>query len=143
MERGRPRYTRDRSAAAADVYNRQSQPQWDIGPVGHSPESVTFGPGPGKGHLELVRSRRQGEHPVISPVCRASAGRPRASSIRDGLQSRCRAIGLPILGAPETVLEGARDRDDPCLLYTSDAADERSSGDLGGRRTLHKNTTSR
>ena len=26
----------------------------------------------------------------------------------------------------------------PCLLYTSDAADERSSGDLGGRRILTK-----
>ena len=27
-----------------------------------------------------------------------------------------------------------------CLLYTSDAADERSSVDLGGRRTIKKNT---
>ena len=26
----------------------------------------------------------------------------------------------------------------PCLLYTSDAADERSSGDLGGRRIIKK-----
>ena len=26
----------------------------------------------------------------------------------------------------------------PCLLYTSDAADERSSVDLGGRRTITK-----
>ena len=26
----------------------------------------------------------------------------------------------------------------PCLLYTSDAADERSSVDLGGRRILKK-----
>ena len=25
-----------------------------------------------------------------------------------------------------------------CLLYTSDAADERSSGDLGGRRVIQK-----
>ena len=29
----------------------------------------------------------------------------------------------------------------PCLLYTSDAADERSSVDLGGRRILKKKTT--
>ena len=29
----------------------------------------------------------------------------------------------------------------PCLLYTSDAADERSSVDLGGRRIIKKNTT--
>ena len=28
-----------------------------------------------------------------------------------------------------------------CLLYTSDAADERSSVDLGGRRILKKQTT--
>ena len=28
--------------------------------------------------------------------------------------------------------------DDPCLLYTSDAADERSSVDLGGRRIIKK-----
>ena len=26
-----------------------------------------------------------------------------------------------------------------CLLYTSDAADERSSADFGGRRTIQKN----
>ena len=29
-------------------------------------------------------------------------------------------------------------RSDPCLLYTSDAADERSSVDLGGRRIIKK-----
>ena len=29
----------------------------------------------------------------------------------------------------------------PCLLYTSDAADERSSVDLGGRRILKKKNT--
>ena len=28
--------------------------------------------------------------------------------------------------------------DEPCLLYTSDAADERSSVDLGGRRIIKK-----
>ena len=28
-----------------------------------------------------------------------------------------------------------------CLLYTSDAADERSSVDLGGRRIIKKKTT--
>ena len=29
----------------------------------------------------------------------------------------------------------------PCLLYTSDAADERSSVDLGGRRIIQKKKT--
>ena len=28
----------------------------------------------------------------------------------------------------------------PCLLYTSDAADEEDSVDLGGRRIIKKNT---
>ena len=31
-----------------------------------------------------------------------------------------------------------RERRHPCLLYTSDAADERSSVDLGGRRIIKK-----
>ena len=33
------------------------------------------------------------------------------------------------------------DRSTGCLLYTSDAADERSSVDLGGRRIIKKKTT--
>ena len=33
------------------------------------------------------------------------------------------------------------DETSPCLLYTSDAADERSSVDLGGRRIIKKKTT--
>ena len=36
----------------------------------------------------------------------------------------------------------ARERDKLCLLYTSDAADERSSVDLGGRRIIKKKITS-
>ena len=35
---------------------------------------------------------------------------------------------------------GLQAPDAPCLLYTSDAADERSSVDLGGRRIIKKNT---
>ena len=34
------------------------------------------------------------------------------------------------------------DLDDDCLLYTSDAADERSSVDLGGRRLIKKKNMS-
>ena len=33
------------------------------------------------------------------------------------------------------------DQSKSCLLYTSDAADERSSVDLGGRRIIKKKTT--
>ena len=35
----------------------------------------------------------------------------------------------------------AKINDKPCLLYTSDAADERSSVDLGGRRIIKKKKT--
>ena len=37
---------------------------------------------------------------------------------------------------PDDLAEQLPDR--PCLLYTSDAADERSSVDLGGRRIIKK-----
>ena len=44
-------------------------------------------------------------------------------------------LSTPDFGrAAQTPAELAR----PCLLYTSDAADERSSVDLGGRRILKK-----
>ena len=40
-----------------------------------------------------------------------------------------------IIGAGDGVVQ---DRATDCLLYTSDAADERSRVDLGGRRIIHK-----
>ena len=38
----------------------------------------------------------------------------------------------------ETIAADLLDRSSICLLYTSDAADERSSVDLGGRRIIKK-----
>src|SRR5678816_4103713 len=50
--------------------------------------------------------------------------------IRDSLSRR------PLWhGDPE---RGGAGKSRPCLLYTSDAADERSSVDLGGRRIIKK-----
>ena len=40
--------------------------------------------------------------------------------------------------APQAGVAGACDAFQLCLLYTSDAADERSSVDLGGRRIIKK-----
>ena len=39
---------------------------------------------------------------------------------------------------PAVMIQLQADTCDPCLLYTSDAADERSSVDLGGRRIIKK-----
>ena len=45
----------------------------------------------------------------------------------------------PAYGASQTVYAAARANTySACLLYTSDAADERSSVDLGGRRIIKK-----
>ena len=41
-----------------------------------------------------------------------------------------------LLAQPDEIEQGYA-----CLLYTSDAADERSSVDLGGRRIIKKKTT--
>src|SRR5678815_2287262 len=40
--------------------------------------------------------------------------------------------------SPSNALYDRRTKSDTCLLYTSDAADERSSVDLGGRRIIKK-----
>ena len=45
-----------------------------------------------------------------------------------------RVAGMPVLGRVEHMAE-------TCLLYTSDAADERSSVDLGGCRIIKKKKT--
>ena len=60
-----------------------------------------------------------------------------------------KGLRLPSAVAPRQVVivpiyrddderSGVLDKSNSCLLYTSDAADERSSVDLGGRRILKK-----
>ena len=41
---------------------------------------------------------------------------------------------------PQEFLDDINSKYNDCLLYTSDAADERSSVDLGGRRIIKKKT---
>ena len=48
--------------------------------------------------------------------------------------------GPPEALTTETLTEIYGEEDWACLLYTSDAADERSSVDLGGRRIIKKKT---
>ena len=62
--------------------------------------------------------------------------------IRDRVQVAAHR-GAPVLDADDAVvgieqLHVAADQQEHCLLYTSDAADERSSVDLGGRRIIKK-----
>ena len=65
--------------------------------------------------------------------------------IRDSIVATIRAlkmnggVGKIVAGKP---LDPALLENNPegCLLYTSDAADERSSVDLGGRRLIKKKT---
>ena len=45
-----------------------------------------------------------------------------------------------IFQTEKTIKEHADKISETCLLYTSDAADERSSVDLGGRRIIKKKT---
>ena len=59
----------------------------------------------------------------------------KASIITRGLAEMAR-LGVRLGADPGTFLGLAG-----CLLYTSDAADERSSVDLGGRRILKKKNT--
>ena len=54
-------------------------------------------------------------------------GSPTTKRFIDGLKER---LGRKELGDADKVWD--------CLLYTSDAADERSSVDLGGRRIIKK-----
>ena len=63
--------------------------------------------------------------------------------IRDS--SYLHTIRIKIVGpAPENLNSVSQNKsifltwNKPCLLYTSDAADERSSVDLGGRRIIKK-----
>ena len=51
------------------------------------------------------------------------------------VQKALMAFTMFLLVAVAPVMAGNND----CLLYTSDAADERSSVDLGGRRIIKKN----
>ena len=62
--------------------------------------------------------------------------------IRDSTQAEpvwfCRAQGAVALAGRGSQFWFVCDRRCACLLYTSDAADERSSVDLGGRRIIKK-----
>ena len=61
---------------------------------------------------------------------------------RDDIQRRDSLFGNPEFAGQIELASAPCELDDlgGCLLYTSDAADERSSVDLGGRRIIKKKT---
>ena len=63
--------------------------------------------------------------------------RDRDLRLRRQMQQELRSIQRT---TGKTFLFVTHDQEEACLLYTSDAADERSSVDLGGRRIIKKKT---
>ena len=80
----------------------------------------------------LVRSRGLGD-----VYKRQGSTIPAACTIRSA-GAFCAAQGMAQLPVPAASGAGAWEWSRTCLLYTSDAADERSSVDLGGRRIIKK-----
>ena len=79
------------------------------------------------GIRDLVRSRGLGDVYKRQGECQRSP-------------SHCFAVAPGTLTVSRRPRSGEADRWGTCLLYTSDAADERSSVDLGGRRIIKKKT---
>src|SRR5674536_281105 len=125
-----PRSTLSSSSAASDVYKRQ-----DLDPgLHHLGDRRALGDVGQPGALRLVQPGRV--DPLVTAararaVCFA-AGEPAGLSVTmPGVLAQLREV----TGPDAAVLLGFdRGGSYPCLLYTSDAADEEDSVDLGGSR---------
>src|SRR5674536_290534 len=108
MIRRPPRSTLSSSSAASDVYKRQA--------VDHAPQH---------------RGHPVGDVRIQHLLARRIEGSDRlAGAVGDGADTLRRAEA--------TVRRQPGVRPGHCLLYTSDAADEEDSVDLGGRRIIKK-----
>ena len=92
--------------------------------------------------LTVDRSRLAASaSPSSSPVAAVREALTRRDVRRLAVSALAGSFGasvLIVLQVPAMVAGGISRS---CLLYTSDAAAERSSGDLGGRRIIKKKTT--
>ena len=119
MIRQPPRSSLDRSAAASDVYKRQYV-YLLMAVLGHSSKWVKVaGVVAAFAVVQFALSFQSGNVRILNDFDR-------------GLLFQAAAMTMCALGL--NLIYG-------CLLYTSDAADERSSVDLGGRRIIKKKTT--
>src|SRR5678815_4318364 len=85
---------------------------------------------------ESTRGAMKSPH-VIAPIFR-NAAPPCEQLAKAGHKRRSRFTTLPAMRGNGAAIGRATTppRSGSCLLYTSDAADERSSVDLGGRRII-------
>ena len=137
MIRRPPRSTLDRSSAASDVYKRQDE-EVAVALGGDAEVLVLVRQAVGRGAGKVARQLEPLDHVVHEPFGVGHAfldenERPSPQVFWHVEVGR---------GHVEIVLAGraavVNGQVVSCLLYTSDAADERSSVDLGGRRILKK-----
>ena len=121
MIRRPPRSTLDRSSAASDVYKRQLDNVFEITEDTMPGELANVIAGRICNLLNL-----RGPNFTTDAAC--ASGLAALNAAIDGLVDH----------QYDAVVTGGVDRNMACLLYTSDAADERSSVDLGGRRIIKK-----
>ena len=116
-----PRSTLDRSSAASDVYKRQLRRFVAI-------EGETARLRRRRGSGQEAKRRQSSEESSSHGDVPWSWGPPRPlrAGSATGVPQQVREVLAPLL------VYDCRH----CLLYTSDAADERSSVDLGGRRII-------
>ena len=84
------------------------------------------------GIRDLVRSRGLGD------VYKRQASMNNIADVTMTGEAASNDFGLSVSSAGDVNGDGYSDVIIGCLLYTSDAADERSSVDLGGRRIIKK-----
>src|SRR5678816_3853188 len=81
-------------------------------------------------------ARRAGKYEATAAISAKIAGIAKNVAVSSGVISNSRLLRYPVrlaaTATPSTRPMAVR----ICLLYTSDAADERSSVDLGGRRII-------
>src|SRR5664280_3010671 len=94
---------------------------------------------PGNGCGELIRQcrRRRGTATKISTTRRGQSQSCCCSPKADHNAKHQSSSARPVT-APMAISSGQLPRVPTCLLYTSDAADEEDSVDLGGRRIIKK-----
>src|SRR5664279_2731217 len=90
-----------------------------------------------KANRNHARGDAKPDHPLVQPVRRRQILRHAKARLQLAHSRVDVAVSQStnqILLEPEPIRDAALGTTSPCLLYTSDAADEEDSVDLGGRR---------